>query len=46
VIGFPHGSTTTATKAFETQDAIANGANEIDMVLNVSALLSGDYDYV
>lgn len=46
VIGFPHGSTTTATKAFETQDAVANGANEIDMVLNVSALLSGDFDYV
>lgn len=46
VIGFPHGSTTTATKAFETQDAIDNGANEIDMVINVSALLSGDYDFV
>jgi deoxyribose-phosphate aldolase len=46
VIGFPHGSTTTTTKAFETQDAITNGANEIDMVINVSALLSGDYDYV
>lgn len=46
VIGFPHGSSTTATKAFETQDAIANGATEIDMVLNVSALLSGDYDFV
>lgn len=46
VIGFPHGSSTTATKAFETQDAIANGATEIDMVLNVSALLSGDFDYV
>lgn len=46
VVGFPHGSTTTATKAFETQDAIDNGANEIDMVINVSALLSGDYDFV
>jgi deoxyribose-phosphate aldolase len=46
VIGFPHGSTTSATKVFETQDAISNGAVEIDMVLNVSALLSGDYDYV
>jgi deoxyribose-phosphate aldolase len=43
VIGFPHGSTTTATKVFETKDAIANGANEIDMVLNISALLSGDF---
>jgi deoxyribose-phosphate aldolase len=46
VIGFPHGSTTTAVKAFETADAIANGATEIDMVLNVSALLSEDFDFV
>ena len=46
VIGFPHGSSTTATKRFETDDAIRNGAVEIDMVLNISALLSGDYDYV
>lgn len=46
VIGFPHGSTTSATKAFETKDAINNGATEIDMVINVSALLSGDYEYV
>lgn len=46
VIGFPHGSSTTAVKAFETADAIKNGAVEIDMVINVSALLSGDYDYV
>ena len=46
VIGFPHGSTTSATKAFETADAVRNGATEIDMVLNISALLSGDYDYV
>jgi deoxyribose-phosphate aldolase len=46
VIGFPHGSATSATKVFETQDAIANGATEIDMVINVSALLSGDYDFV
>ena len=46
VIGFPHGSTTTAVKAFETADAIKNGAVEIDMVINVSALLSGDYDFV
>lgn len=46
VIGFPHGSTTTATKVFETIDAIQNGAVEIDMVINVSALLSGDYDFV
>ena len=46
VIGFPHGSATNATKVFETNDAIANGATEIDMVLNVSALLSGDFAYV
>jgi len=46
VIGFPHGSTTSAVKAFETADAIKNGATEIDMVINVSALLSGDYDFV
>ena len=46
VIGFPHGSTTTAVKAFETADAIKNGAVEIDMVINLSALLSGDYDFV
>ena len=46
VIGFPHGSTTTATKVFETKDAIANGAVEIDMVMNVSAMLSGDFDFV
>jgi deoxyribose-phosphate aldolase len=46
VIGFPHGSATSATKVFETSDAIANGATEIDMVLNVSALLSGDFAYV
>jgi deoxyribose-phosphate aldolase len=46
VIGFPHGSTTTATKAFETKDAIANGAIEIDMVMNVSAMLSGDFEFV
>lgn len=46
VIGFPHGSATSATKVFETNDAIQNGANEIDMVINVSALLSGDFEYV
>ena len=46
VIGFPHGSSTSAVKAFETSDAIKNGAVEIDMVLNISALLSGDFDFV
>lgn len=41
VIGFPHGTTTTATKVFEAREAVANGATEIDMVLNVSDLVSG-----
>ncbi len=38
VIGFPLGATTSAVKAFETKDAIANGAGEIDMVINIGAL--------
>ncbi len=38
VIGFPLGANTSAVKAFETKDAIANGADEIDMVINVGAL--------
>lgn len=38
VVGFPHGTHTPAVKAFETKDAIANGADEIDMVINVAAL--------
>ena len=42
VIGFPLGATTPTTKGIETRDAIANGANEIDMVINVGALKSGD----
>lgn len=41
VIGFPLGSMTTESKVFETKDAISNGAEEIDMVLNVSALKDG-----
>ncbi len=45
-IGFPLGSTTTEVKAFETKDAIKNGAKEVDMVLNVGALKSGDVNYV
>lgn len=43
VIGFPLGATTSETKAFETRQAIAQGANEIDMVINVGALKSKDY---
>ncbi len=46
VIGFPLGSNTTATKAFETEDAILNGADEIDMVINVSALKNKQDDVV
>jgi deoxyribose-phosphate aldolase len=42
VVGFPHGSTTTAAKVFETRDARANGAVEIDMVLNIGWLRSGN----
>jgi len=46
VVGFPLGANTSAVKAFETKDAIANGAEEIDMVINVSKLIEGDNDYV
>ena len=46
VIGFPLGANTSATKAFETKDAIANGAQEIDMVLNIGALIEGNYELV
>ena len=46
VIGFPNGYSTTATKVFETKDAIVNGASEIDMVINVGALKDKKYDYV
>ena len=46
VIGFPLGASTPETKAFETTDAINNGASEIDMVLNVGALKSEDLDLV
>ena len=46
VIGFPNGYNTTAVKEFETKDAIANGADEIDMVINIGELKAGNYDYV
>lgn len=46
VIGFPLGATTPAVKAFETKDAISNGADEIDMVINIGALKTGNYDLV
>ena len=46
VVGFPHGSQTTATKAFETEELISAGADEIDMVLNIGRLISGEDAYV
>lgn len=46
VIGFPLGANTTATKVFETKDAIANGAEEVDMVINIGAMLAGDTELV
>lgn len=46
VIGFPNGYSTTATKVFETKDAIANGASEIDMVINIGDVKDGRYDLV
>ena len=46
VIGFPNGYSTTATKVFEAKDAIANGAAEIDMVINIGFLKDGRYDEV
>ena len=46
VIGFPLGANTTATKAFETRDAIGNGVEELDMVINIGALRDGDNETV
>ena len=46
VIGFPLGATTTAVKSYETKDAINNGAQEIDMVINIGALKDGRFDKV
>jgi len=46
VIGFPHGYNKTETKVFEAEQAIKDGAVELDMVLNISKLKSRDFDYV
>jgi deoxyribose-phosphate aldolase len=46
VIGFPHGNSTTSSKVFEARDAIENGADEIDMVINIGMLKAGRPDYV
>lgn len=46
VIGFPLGSNSTYTKVFEAKDAVLNGAEEIDMVINIGKLKDKDYDYI
>lgn len=46
VIGFPNGYTTTAVKVFETEDAVNNGADEIDMVINIGMLKEQRYDQI
>ena len=46
VVGFPLGQMSTKAKALETETAVADGATEIDMVINVGALKDGDYDVV
>ena len=46
VIGFPNGNMTTAVKVFETEDAVKNGADEIDMVINIGLVKAGHYDQV
>jgi len=46
VIGFPHGYSTTESKVFEAEQALKEGAIELDMVLNIGKVLSGDFDYV
>ncbi len=46
VVGFPNGNSTLQSKVFETVDAIKNGADEIDMVINVGELKAQNYDFV
>lgn len=45
-IGFPLGQQTIATKVFETEDAIKNGADEIDYVINLTEVVDGNFDYI
>src|SRR5260370_34750021 len=45
-IGFPHGGHTTAVKVFESERALADGANELDMVINIGRALSGQWNAV
>ena len=46
VLSFPHGADATPVKAFQAKQAIEDGADEIDMVMNIGRFLSGEYDYV
>ena len=46
VLSFPHGADTTATKAFQAKQAIEDGVDEIDMVMNIGKFMSEDFDYV
>lgn len=46
VLSFPHGADATPVKAFQAKQAIEDGTDEIDMVMNIGKFLSGDYDYV
>ena len=46
VTGFPNGYATTETKCFESREAVANGADEVDTVINVGDLKSGNYDKI
>lgn len=46
VVGFPMGMNTTSTKSYEAIEAINDGADEIDMVINIAALKNGDFEYV
>ena len=45
-IGFPHGGQTTTVKVYEAKQALEDGGNELDLVVNISKVLSGDWDYV
>jgi len=46
ISGFPHGSTTTAAKLYETRDLLRRGAREIDMVINIGKLISRQFQYI
>ena len=46
VLSFPHGADSTPVKAFQAKQAIEDGADEIDMVMNIGKFLSGDFEYI